>query len=114
MPKRIWFLWKLLLRLAGIIWEIWVWQKKWSTATCKLINGGVFAYPLDSKSPQGRLRLVYEAYPMAYIMLGAGGMSSDGVTCLLDTIFPLENLIHMKTPIFVGSEQEMKLLLEYF
>ena len=78
-----------------------------------LIKGGIVMYPGNTSHPNGKIRLLYEAYPMAYIMKGGGGMSSDGVTCLLDVDFPLENNIHNKTPIFVGSKQEMKLLLSY-
>lgn len=78
-----------------------------------IIKGGIVMYPQNTKNPNGRIRLLYEAYPMAYVMRGVGGLSYDGFANLLDADFPLENNIHMKTPIYFGSEQEMQLLFEF-
>ncbi|MGD2143103.1 MAG: class 1 fructose-bisphosphatase [Anaerolineae bacterium] len=67
-----------------------------------LLKGGVFYYPADSRHPDGKLRLVYEANPLAHIAEQAGGYASDGHRNVLD-IKP-EGL-HQRTPLFVGSRQ---------
>lgn len=73
-----------------------------------LIKGGFFAYPEDSKNQRGRIRLLYEAYPMAYIIESAGGYSSNGKESLLDVPFSYENL-HQKVAIILCSQKEMNI-----
>ena len=65
-----------------------------------LLLGGIFLYPADSKSPRGKLRLLYEAAPLALIVEAAGGRASDGGRDILD-IRPTE--LHQRTPLFIGS-----------
>ena len=65
-----------------------------------LLRGGLFLYPADSKSPRGKLRLLYEAAPLALIVEAAGGRASDGRRDILD-IRPSE--LHQRTPLFIGS-----------
>jgi fructose-1,6-bisphosphatase I len=68
-----------------------------------LLAGGVFAYPADSRDsakPHGKLRLMYEAIPLAFLAEQAGGKGSDGVMNILD-IAPQG--LHERTPLFVGS-----------
>ena len=65
-----------------------------------LLKGGIFLYPADSKSPNGKLRLLYEAAPMAMISEQAGGGASDGETRILDLV-PED--IHQRTPLYIGS-----------
>ena len=65
-----------------------------------LITGGVFLYPADHKSPKGKLRLLYEAAPLAFIAEQAGGAASDGKTRILD-IMPTE--LHQRVPLVIGS-----------
>jgi len=65
-----------------------------------LLQGGLFMYPADSRSPRGKLRLLYEAAPMAMVVEQAGGRASDGRRRLLD-IQP-EGL-HDRTPVYVGA-----------
>lgn len=77
-----------------------------------LIKSGIILYPENSKNKNGKIRLVYEAYPLAYIIEKCGGMSSNGIRSILDETFPWEN-IHKRTPIFFGSEYEIFKLLEY-
>jgi len=75
-----------------------------------LITGGIFIYPATKGSPKGKLRLLYECNPMAYIVEQAGGTASDGFNRILD----LEvTELHQRTPIFIGSE-EMVLRAEEF
>ncbi len=72
-----------------------------------LMYGGIFMYPMDLKDPQkpkGKLRMLYEAAPMAMIMEQAGGMATDGITPVLD-IEPKG--LHQRTPLFVGSRHEV-------
>jgi len=65
-----------------------------------LIKGGIFIYPATLTCPQGKLRLMYECNPLAFIQEQAGGAASDGYKRILD-IAPAQ--LHQRTPIFVGS-----------
>jgi len=65
-----------------------------------LLRGGVFLYPADTAQPNGKLRLTYEAQPLAFIAAQAGGYASDGARDIL-SIQP-ENL-HQRVPVFMGS-----------
>jgi fructose-1,6-bisphosphatase I len=69
-----------------------------------LIKGGFFAYPANEKNKNGKIRLLYEAYPFAHIFEVAGGYGSNGEGQILDIPFP-EN-IHQKTPIVLSSNSE--------
>lgn len=73
-----------------------------------LFKGGIFAYPLDFKdaaNPRGKLRLLYEAAPMAMIAENAGGMATDGRNRILD-IAP--DALHQRVPLFIGSNQDVE------
>ena len=70
-----------------------------------LLKGGVFLYPPNDERPQGKLRLLYEANPIAYIAEQAGGRASDGHRRILD-IQP--DSIHQRTPLVVGGSEEMQ------
>lgn len=65
-----------------------------------LINGGLFLYPASAGSRNGKLRLLYECNPLAYIVEQAGGRAIDGSRRILD-IDPAD--LHERTPIFIGS-----------
>ena len=70
-----------------------------------IIKGGFFAYPADKKSPNGKLRVLYEALPFAFIFKIVGGHSSNGeLDSLLDLKIP-ENT-HQKTPLILSSKYE--------
>jgi fructose-1,6-bisphosphatase I len=69
-----------------------------------LLKGGIFAYPSDKKSPGGKLRLLYEANPMAFLFEQAGGMATNGVDRILE-IAP-EGL-HARTPLVLGSKHDV-------
>jgi fructose-1,6-bisphosphatase I len=75
-----------------------------------LLKGGIFAYPADRKSPGGKLRLLYEANPMAYLFEQAGGAASNGVDPILD-IQP--KTIHDRTPLVLGSKHEVRVFREF-
>jgi fructose-1,6-bisphosphatase I len=69
-----------------------------------LMRGGIFAYPADRKSPEGKLRLLYEANPIAYLFEQAGGAATNGVDRILD-IQPRG--LHDRTPLVLGSKHEV-------
>ena len=66
-----------------------------------LLYGGIFMYPSDTKSTKGKLRLLYEAAPVAMVMEEAGGASSDGTQSILD-VDPTE--LHQRTPLYLGNK----------
>jgi fructose-1,6-bisphosphatase I len=70
-----------------------------------LLKGGVFLYPPTKKQPGGKLRLLYEANPLAFLAEQAGGMASNGSGRILE-IEP--EGIHQRTPLIVGSKWEME------
>lgn len=69
-----------------------------------LMKCGVFMYPADSESPQGKLRLLYEAAPLGFIVEAAGGAASDGERPILD-IEPTS--LHQRTPLVIGSKDDV-------
>jgi len=79
-----------------------------------LCRGGVFLYPLDArmiaKGTKGKLRLLYEANPMAMIMEQAGGAAHTGTESIMD-IQP--DGLHQRVPVIMGSKEEVELLIEY-
>jgi fructose-1,6-bisphosphatase I len=77
-----------------------------------LSRGGIFLYPRDSKVPRkaGRLRLMYEANPVALIMREAGGLATDAVSPLLD-IQPSE--LHQRVAVVLGSAEEVERVAAY-
>lgn len=72
-----------------------------------LLKGGIFLYPPTKKSPQGKLRLLYEANPLAMIAEQAGGMAINGRERILDL---QPQAIHERTPFVVGSRHEVAAL----
>ncbi len=70
-----------------------------------LLYGGIFMYPPDNKNKSGKLRLQYEASPMAFIFEHAGGRASNGSQRILD-IQPTE--LHQRTPLFIGSKKDVE------
>ena len=65
-----------------------------------LIHGGVYAYPGEINKPDGKIRLLYEAAPLAFLADQAGGYASDGQQPILD-IAPDD--LHQRTPVFIGN-----------
>lgn len=70
-----------------------------------LLKGGIFLYPADRKSKNGKLRLLYEANPLSFIVEQAGGKSSTGDKRILD-IVPEE--LHQRTPLIIGSKADVE------
>jgi fructose-1,6-bisphosphatase I len=73
-----------------------------------LLKGGIFLYPPTKHYAKGKLRLMYEANPIAMLAEQAGGMATDGKQPILD--IPPTSL-HQRTPLLVGSRAEMELLM---
>ena len=67
-----------------------------------LLKGGIFIYPSTAKSPNGKLRLLYECNPLAFVIEQAGGKASDGHERILE-ITPTS--LHQRTPLFIGSTE---------
>jgi fructose-1,6-bisphosphatase I len=72
-----------------------------------LIKGGIFAYPADIKNKNGKLRLLYEASPMVFLTVQAGGIATTGKEDILN-IKPTD--IHQRVPVFLGGKYEMEKL----
>ncbi|KAK7339793.1 hypothetical protein VNO77_20478 [Canavalia gladiata] len=75
-----------------------------------LLYGGIYGYPRDKKSKNGKLRLLYECAPMSFIVEQAGGKGSDGHQRILD-IQPVE--IHQRVPLYIGSTEEVEKVEKY-
>ena len=75
-------------------------------------RGGVFLYPRDAKEPKkpGRLRLLYEAAPMAFLVEQAGGAAVTGTQPLLDIV---PDTLHQKVPVILGSKHEVERIVRY-
>jgi fructose-1,6-bisphosphatase I len=69
-----------------------------------LLKGGIFMYPPTAESPSGKLRLLYEANPVAFLAEQAGGVATDGTRRVLDV---QPETIHQRTALVVGSQVEM-------
>ena len=70
-----------------------------------LIKGGVFLYPADDKNPNGKLRLLYECSPMAYLAEQAGGAAIDGRSRILDLV---PEALHQRVPLIIGGRSEVE------
>jgi len=75
-----------------------------------LSRGGIFMYPRDSKNKDGRLRLMYEANPMAFIVEQAGGAATDGKQRILDV---QPKGLHQRCPVILGSREEVERVTSY-
>jgi fructose-1,6-bisphosphatase I len=73
-----------------------------------LLKGGIFLYPPTRQYARGKLRLLYEANPIAFLAEQAGGAATDGEQRILD-IVPAS--LHQRTPLLVGSRREMEMLM---
>ena len=69
-----------------------------------LIGGGVFMYPADSRNPRGKLRLLYECVPMAFLAEAAGGKATDGTRRILDLV---PTALHQRVPLVIGGASDV-------
>jgi fructose-1,6-bisphosphatase I len=75
-----------------------------------LLKGGIYIYPSTAKSPKGKLRLLYECNPLAYIVEQAGGRASNGFKRILDL---QPGSLHERTPVFIGSPEMVRAAEEF-
>ncbi|BAQ64842.1 class 1 fructose-bisphosphatase [Geminocystis sp. NIES-3709] len=75
-----------------------------------LMQGGVFLYPGTTDKPEGKLRLLYETAPLAFIVEQAGGKASDGLNRILDIV---PKKIHHRTPVILGSKENVELVQSF-
>jgi fructose-1,6-bisphosphatase I len=75
-----------------------------------LLKGGVFLYPPTARQPGGKLRLLYECNPIAFLAEQAGGLASDGKGRILEKI-PTD--LHERTALYVGSHDEVETVLRF-
>ncbi|KZT70109.1 fructose-1,6-bisphosphatase [Daedalea quercina L-15889] len=76
-----------------------------------LLYGGIFGYPDDKKSKSGKLRMLYEAFPMAFLTEQAGGLATTGTKRILD-IQPTS--IHQRCPVFLGSREDVQDVQKFY
>ncbi|HRP08167.1 MAG TPA: class 1 fructose-bisphosphatase, partial [Gemmatimonadales bacterium] len=74
-----------------------------------LIKGGIFLYPGDNKNPSGKLRLLYECSPMAFLAVQAGGAATDGRRPILE-LAPAS--LHQRVPLVIGCRREVEFVRE--
>jgi len=70
-----------------------------------LLKGGLYLYPGEVKKPHGKLRLLYEAAPLAYVIERAGGRATDRTTRIPDKV---PQRLHERTPLFIGSPDQVE------
>lgn len=76
-----------------------------------LLYGGIFGYPDDKKSKDGKLRMLYEAFPMAFLTEQAGGLATTGTQRILDVI---PTNIHGRCPVFLGSKNDVEDVMKFY
>jgi len=76
-----------------------------------LLYGGIFGYPDDKRSKKGKLRLLYEALPMAFLTEQAGGVATTGKQRILDIV---PTSIHDRCPVFLGSREDVQDLMKFY
>jgi fructose-1,6-bisphosphatase I len=75
-----------------------------------LLKGGVFLYPENDKAPKGKLRLVYECNPIAFIAIQAGGVATDGKHNILNVV---PKSLHQRSPFYAGSKRMVSKIEEF-
>ncbi|MEQ1634642.1 MAG: class 1 fructose-bisphosphatase [Planctomycetota bacterium] len=70
-----------------------------------LLKGGIYMYPGEVKKPEGKLRLLYENAPLAFVCERAGGMATDGQNRILDIV---PGQLHQRTPLYIGSKGDVE------
>lgn len=70
-----------------------------------LLKGGIYLYPADERQPEGKLRLLFEAAPLAFLIEQAGGAATNGNKRILDLV---PGHLHQRTPLFIGSRKDVE------
>ncbi len=74
-----------------------------------LVKGGIFLYPPSQKAKAGKLRLLYEGFPLAFLVEAAGGAASDGQQAILDKV---PKSLHERSPLYIGNRDEVASITE--
>lgn len=75
-----------------------------------MLKGGIYLYPTSTQYPQGKLRLLYECNPMAFLAEQSGGMATDGTQRILDII---PSALHQRAPLFIGSKSMVETVKDF-
>ncbi|MFT7617771.1 MAG: fructose-1,6-bisphosphatase I [Planctomycetota bacterium] len=75
-----------------------------------LLKGGIFMYPATTTAPKGKLRMLYECSPMAFLAQQAGGLATDGNMSILEK---LPTSLHERSPLFIGSKNQVEEAMKY-
>jgi fructose-1,6-bisphosphatase I len=75
-----------------------------------MLYGGIYCYPGDAKNPRGKLRLMYENNPLAYIVEQAGGACSNGE---IRTMEVRPKSLHERSPLFIGSVDDVRTATDF-
>ena len=76
-----------------------------------LLSGGVFGYPRDTRNPNGKLRLLYEAVPISFIMEQAGGLATTGTQRAMEIV---PQAVHQRTPVMMGSKNDILEIIDAY
>ena len=81
-----------------------------------LMYGGIYLYPADAAKGNGKLRILYEGFPMAMIIEHAGGSASTGNFrgTIMDILDIVPNGIHDKCPVLIGSKRDVDMVLAFY
>ena len=75
-----------------------------------LLQGGVFLYPGTLQKPEGKLRLLYETAPLAFLIEQAGGIATTGTMDILDVV---PTKLHQRTPLIIGSKENVEKVMSF-
>jgi fructose-1,6-bisphosphatase I len=75
-----------------------------------LLQGGVFLYPGTLQKPEGKLRLLYETAPLAFLIEQAGGVATTGTMDILDVV---PSKLHQRTPLIIGSKENVEKVMSF-
>jgi fructose-1,6-bisphosphatase I len=75
-----------------------------------LLQGGVFLYPGTLQKPEGKLRLLYETAPLAFLIEQAGGKATTGKMDILDVV---PSKLHQRTPLIIGSKEDVEKVMSF-
>lgn len=76
-----------------------------------ILYGGIFMYPADRRNKTGKLRLLYECFPMAFLVEAAGGIATNGSCRILDLV---PSQLHERSPIFLGCKRDVTILEGFY
>jgi fructose-1,6-bisphosphatase I len=76
-----------------------------------ILYGGIFMYPADTRNKRGKLRMLYECFPMAFLIEAAGGLATTGRARILELV---PSHLHERSPIFLGCKRDIAVLEDFY